>query len=174
MITTSRPGGPGLDEQSLRNAFGTCPSGVVAVCGSAAGGPVGMAVSTFVPVSLAPPLAAICVQRTSRTWAVLRTLPALGISVLADGHEDAARALAAKDGDRFAHLATDTTPEGAVHVLGGPTRLVCSLEAATEAGDHLIATLRIHTARTEPAIDPLVFHRSGFARVSRPQGGNRR
>ncbi|MFJ8815168.1 flavin reductase family protein [Amycolatopsis thermoflava] len=165
MITTNRPGAPGLDQHSLRNAFGTCPSGVVAVCGLADGARVGMAVSTFVPVSLAPPLAAICVQRTSRTWAVLRTLPALGVSVLADGHEDAARALAAKDGDRFAGLATDTTPEGAVHVLGGPTRFVCSLEAETEAGDHLIATLRIHAAHAEPAIDPLVFHRSGFTRL---------
>ncbi|MTD52421.1 flavin reductase family protein [Amycolatopsis pithecellobii] len=171
MITTSRPGSSGLDEHSLRTAFGTCPSGVVAVCGLAADGPVGMAVSTFVPVSMTPPLAAICVQRTSRTWAVLRTLPALGISVLADGHEHAARALAAKDGDRFAGLATDTTADGAVHVLGGPTRFVCSLEAETEAGDHLIATLRVHTARAEPAIDPLVFHRSGFARVSRQREG---
>jgi flavin reductase (DIM6/NTAB) family NADH-FMN oxidoreductase RutF len=174
MTTTSRPDDPGLDQHFLRKAFGTCPSSVVAVCGLATGARVGMAVSTFVPVSLAPPLAAICVQRTSRTWAVLRTLPALGVSVLADGHEDAARALAAKDGDRFAGLATDTTPEGAVHVLGGPTRFVCSLEAETEAGDHLIATLRIHAAHVEPAIAPLVFHRSGFARVTRLLEGTSR
>ncbi len=157
----------GLDQKVLRHAFGTCPSGVVAVCGLDGDVRVGMAVSTFVPVSLDPPLVAICVQRASRTWQVLRTLPVLGISVLADGHEAAARALAARDGDRFAGLATAATPEGAVHVLGGPTRFVCTLDSEIEAGDHLIATLGVRGAEAEPAVGPLVFHRSRFARIER-------
>lgn len=151
-----------LTQESLRQAFGACPSGVVAVCGLASGVRLGMAMSTFVPVSLIPPLVSVCVQRGSRTWAVLRTLPAIGVSVLADDHEAAARSLAARDGDRFAGLATRTTPEGAVHVLGAPMRFVCSLERETEAGDHLIAVLRIHAAQAEPAIEPLVFHRGRF------------
>ena len=56
------------DSTALRQAFGHIPSGVVAVCGYTGSERIGMAVSTFVPVSLDPPLVAFCVQTTSTTW----------------------------------------------------------------------------------------------------------
>lgn len=151
--------------ESLRRAFGTFPTGVVALCGLHAGAPVGMAVSTFVPVSLDPPLVAVCLQRTSRTWPVLRTLPVLGLSVLADRHGAAARSLAARSGDRFAGLETTVTDGGAVHVSGSPAAFVCTLHDEVDAGDHLIALLRVRRVEAEPEIAPLVFHRSGFTRI---------
>ena len=71
-----------VDKASLREAFGHFPSGVVAVCADVDGERIGMAASTFVPVSLEPPLVAFCVQNTSTTWPKLADLEHVGISVL--------------------------------------------------------------------------------------------
>ena len=95
-----------LSPTTLREAFGHFPSGVIAIAAEVDGTRVGLAASTFVPVSLDPPLVSFCVQNTSETWPKLKDLPYLGISVLGEAHDDAARTLAAKTGDRFAGLET--------------------------------------------------------------------
>ena len=45
-----------LNPTSLREAFGHFPSGVIAIAAEVAGTRVGLAASTFVPLSLEPPL----------------------------------------------------------------------------------------------------------------------
>lgn len=163
------PADPFLDPTVLKSAFATFPTGVVAVGGLVDGVAAGMAASTFVPVSLDPALVSFCVQHTSTTWPKLRTLPRVGVSVLGESHDRAARALAARTGDRFAGLSVQVTPAGAVLVEGCPARLECRLEREIPAGDHLIVLLRVITLRTDGHVAPLVFHGSRF-RALRPVG----
>ena len=61
-----------LSPTSLREAFGHFPSGVIAIAAEVDGIRVGLAASTFVPVSLDPPLVSFCVQNTSETWPKLQ------------------------------------------------------------------------------------------------------
>src|SRR6185369_5919204 len=100
---------PDITPSSLREAFGHFPSGVIAIAAEVDGILVGLAASTFVPVSLDPPLVSFCVQNTSTTWPRLKDAPVLGISLLGESHNAAARSLAAKTGDRFAGLETKST-----------------------------------------------------------------
>ena len=79
-----------LSPTSLREAFGHFPSGVIAIAAEVHGARVGLAASTFVPVSLDPPLVSFCVQNTSETWPKLQGVPVLGISVLGEAHDTAA------------------------------------------------------------------------------------
>lgn len=156
---------------SLRAAFGRFPSGIAAICAEVAGRPVGMAVSTFVPVSLSPPLIAVCLQRISRTWPVLRSRSRVGVSVLAGHHESAAHALASRDGDRFAAVSYTVFPAGDLAVDGCAAYFACSLADEVDAGDHVLALLRVHRIQIDDAAtDPLVFHRSRFARLAVPAG----
>src|SRR5512135_2696044 len=90
-----------LAPRELRRVFAHLPSAVVAVCGQDGGRPVGMAASSFTTVSLTPPLVSFCASNTSATWARLRRLPRLGISVLAENQDCLCRALAADVEDRF-------------------------------------------------------------------------
>lgn len=149
----------------LRRVFAAFPSGVVAVCAAVDGRPVGMAVSTFSPVSLDPPLISLCIRRTSTTWPRLRRARALGVSILSADHERAGRQLAATTGDRFAGLATATAPSGAIHVRGSCAWFDCALEAEHPAGDHVIAVLRIDRSGLSGQTAPLVFHASRFRRL---------
>src|SRR4029078_4304450 len=96
--------GADLTPTTLREAFGHFPSGVIAIAAEVDGTLVGLAASTFVPVSLEPPLVSFCVQNTSETWPKLKELPSLGISVLGEAHDEAARALAAHTRRRDARL----------------------------------------------------------------------
>ena len=154
-----------LNPTSLREAFGHFPSGVIAIAAEVAGTRVGLAASTFVPVSLEPPLVSFAVQNTSTTWPQLKDVPYLGISVLGESHDEAARALAAKTGDRFAGLRTVSTPTGAVFVEGTSVWLESSIEQLIPAGDHTIVILRVSDITVHPDVPPIVFHRSTFRRL---------
>src|SRR5438309_11278250 len=92
------------DGAGLRRAFAAFPSGVVAVCAEIGGVAHGLAVSTFVPVSLDPPLVSFCVQNGSNTWPRLAVASHLGLSLLGLDQEQAARSLSSRHGDRFSGL----------------------------------------------------------------------
>lgn len=154
-----------LTPSSLREAFGHFPSGVIAIAAEINGVREGLAASTFVPVSLDPPLVSFCVQNTSTTWPKLKDVPSLGISVLGEAHDDAVRTLAAKTGDRFANLETVSSPSGAVFIRGTGVWLESTIEQLVPAGDHTIVVLRVSDVRVDPDVAPIVFHRSVFRRL---------
>lgn len=156
---------PTLAASTVREAFGTFPSGVTAVCGMVDGRPVGMAVSSFASVSLEPPMVSVCLQRSSKTWARLRELPSLGLSVLGADQGPLCRALAGPEHDRFADCAWEAGEDGAVFLPGAVTWYSCVLRADVPAGDHSIALLGVDGLWTEAATEPLVFHGSSFRRL---------
>jgi flavin reductase (DIM6/NTAB) family NADH-FMN oxidoreductase RutF len=154
-----------LSPSSLREAFGHFPTGVIAIAAEVDGVRVGLAASTFVPVSLDPPLVSFCVQNTSSTWPKLVDLPSLGISVLGEAHDAAARTLAAKTGDRFAGLQTVSRDSGAVFIQGTSVWLESAIEQQIPAGDHTIVVLRVSEITVHDDVAPIVFHRSTFRRL---------
>jgi flavin reductase (DIM6/NTAB) family NADH-FMN oxidoreductase RutF len=152
--------------RELREAYAVFPSGVVGLCAVVDGVPVGMAASSFVSVSLDPPLVAVCVRWASETWPRLEDRPRIGVSVLGESHDSAARRLAAATGDRFEGLTLSTTDDGAVLIEGASAWLECSVDSVIPAGDHRIVLLRIETFEVRPAVEPLVFQSSTFRRLS--------
>ncbi len=154
-----------LTPTSLREAFGHFPSGIIAIAAEVNGVREGLAASTFVPVSLEPPLVSFCVQNSSTTWPKLKDVQALGISVLGESHDSAARSLAAKTGDRFADLETESFSSGAVFIQGTSLWMETAIEQLVPAGDHTIVVLRVSDVRVDPDIAPIVFHRSVFRRL---------
>lgn len=154
------------DGAQLRRAFGCFPSGVTALCALVEGVPVGMAASSFTSVSVSPPLVSVCIQHSSTTWPVLRDRPRLGLSVLAEGHDDACRRLSSKTGDRFAGTEWEASPDGSVFVHGSTAWLDCSVHSEVPAGDHAVVLLEIHGLRADPNTPPLVFHGSAFRRLA--------
>jgi flavin reductase (DIM6/NTAB) family NADH-FMN oxidoreductase RutF len=155
-----------LDARTLRNAFGCFPSGVTAICAMIDGEPVGMSASSFVSVSLDPPLVLVCIQNNSATWRKLKSAPRIGVSVLGEEHDRACSQLAAKSGDRFERLEWFSTECGAVLLEGAAVSLDCSVVEEIAAGDHKLALLRIEALDFQPAVNPLVFHGSRFRKLA--------
>ncbi|MEE3849309.1 flavin reductase family protein [Gordonia sp. LSe1-13] len=158
---------PATDTATLRRAYGCFPSGVVAVAcqvtdptGTPA--PAGMAASAFTTVSLDPPLVSLCVQNTSTTWPRLKEAPAIGLSVFASDQSDLCRQLAGPAASRFDGITPLRTDDGAVFIPGAAASLSCSLFNEIPAGDHTLVLLRIEALRSDPGVEPLVFHASTF------------
>lgn len=161
MSTNLEPVG---DPTALRRTLAHVPTAIAAVCGLVDGRPDGMVVATFTGVSLEPPLASICIQRTSRTWVRLRRAGRLGVSVLADGQDPHVGALSAKTGDRFDGVAHSTV-DGAVLIDGASAQFTADIVGEQTHGDHLVAMLRLHGAAA-PGRPPLVFHGSRLTTVA--------
>lgn len=152
----------GLDPRLLRRAFARFPSGVTAVCGLVDGAPRGLAVSSFTSVSLEPALVSICIDRNSTTWPRLAALPAVGISVLAEQQDTVCRSLAARTGERFATIAWQSAPSGAVFLDDAVLRLECAVSQQVRAGDHDIVVLSVLSVQPGTDANPLVFHGSTY------------
>ncbi|OYD61467.1 flavin reductase family protein [Rhodococcus sp. OK302] len=153
---------PTVDSESLRRTYGCFPSGVVALCAHDGRNPIGMAASSFTSVSLDPPLVSVCVQDTSTTWPRLRASRRIGISVLAEGHDDVCMSLSRKDGDRFSGVEWGAAAEGSVFVHGSTVWLDCVVDKEVEGGDHTIVLFRILGVQADTTVEPLVFHGSRF------------
>jgi flavin reductase (DIM6/NTAB) family NADH-FMN oxidoreductase RutF len=154
-----------LDPGRLREAFGVFPSGVVAVAAAIAGRAVGLAASSFTSVSLDPPLISFSIAKTSKTWPELRQASHLGITVLAEHQGVVCRKLAGPVDDRFTDLAVNVTADGALLLDEGLAHFDCTIYREVEAGDHTIVLLKLHAVE-HIAGQPLVFHRSAFARLT--------
>jgi flavin reductase (DIM6/NTAB) family NADH-FMN oxidoreductase RutF len=153
-----------LSQAQLRHVFAAFPTGVAAVAAVIDGEPAGLAASSFVSVSLDPPLVSVCVAHTSTTWPALRSASRLGISVLADHQERASRQLSSRAAGRFAGLDWRTTAGGAVLLSEASAWFDCSLEQEIPAGDHDIVLLRVHDLGASEVM-PLVFHGSSYRQL---------
>ncbi|MFD7072583.1 flavin reductase family protein [Nocardioides sp. NPDC059952] len=155
-----------LDPAALRQAFGVFPTGVVAVAAEVDGALTGLAASSFTSVSLDPPLISFSVATTSKTWPDLRRSSHLGVSVLADHHDEVCRQLAGPVDHRFDGIALSISENGAVVLDEGVAQFDCTVYREVEAGDHIIVLLQLHAVTDPGTGNPLVFHRSGFGRLA--------
>ncbi|MFD5083604.1 flavin reductase family protein [Kitasatospora sp. NPDC058406] len=165
----AEPDAAELNAAVLRQAFGAYPTGVVAIGALRGGGPIGLAVSSFVSISLEPPMVAVSVARSSTTWPRLAGAPVLGLSVLSRDQGALCRRLASRAGDRFEGTAWRATPDGAVLIHDTALWLTARVSAVYDGGDHEIVLMELLTAELFPGVEPLVFHTSQFRELT-PHG----
>lgn len=151
------------NRHDIETAFSDFPSGVAALTAMVDGVPAGLVSTSFtVGISFEPPQVLFSVQKTSRTWPVLRRAERIGVSVLARGHEDACLQLASRSRDRFAGLEVSEGEGGALFVGGSSLRLECRIHAEHDSGDHILVVLDVERLDATADAEPLVYHRRGF------------
>jgi 3-hydroxy-9,10-secoandrosta-1,3,5(10)-triene-9,17-dione monooxygenase reductase component len=148
-----QPAEPGLDERSLRTAFGRFATGVAFVTAAVDGTSLGLIVSSFAAVSLQPPLVSFCAGRASMTWQRMRHTGRCTINVLGARHGSFARRAAPPGADRFAE------PDVMRDALAA---IECDLEAEHAAGDHWIVVGRVRRLRLASDAQPLVYFAGRF------------
>src|SRR6266705_6943157 len=149
-----------IEPARFREVMSTFPSGVVVLTAFGEDSlPRGLTVSAFCAVSLNPPLALACVDKTSNTLPAVQHAGGFTANILAAGREQLARRMASKLTDKFDGIGW-RRPESA---HGGPILeedavgyAVCTLKETIEAGDHwiLIGTVveGAHDANVSPMI----------------------
>src|SRR5260370_8263320 len=133
-----------IEPQRFRETLGSFPGGVVVLTAFGLDSvPRGLTVSAFCAVSLKPPLALACIDKTSNTLPAVQHAGGFTANILAAGREHLARRMASKLSDKFDGIAW-RRPES---VHGGPiledacaAYAGCTLRHPTKAGDPCIPT----------------------------------
>lgn len=159
-----------LSPTGLRAAWASVPTPITTVAAVVDGAPVGLIVGSYVGLSLEPALVAVSVQKTSRSWPLLRTAPHLGISVLTTDHAPLVRQLAGPVDHRFDGVTWDTD-RGAVLLEDAAVHLTGHIVNELDTGDHVTAVLQVDRVTGQaPSAAPLVFHGSQVATVGELPG----
>ncbi|MEV0589947.1 flavin reductase family protein [Nonomuraea cavernae] len=146
----------------LRGAMACFATGVVVVTAAPPeGGPVGMAVNSFVSVSLDPPLVLFCAGNGSTTWPAIHAAGHFCANVLSADQEGLARGFARK-GDRFAGVSHTPGITGAPVLTAVHAHLECEIADTHEAGDHTLVIGRVLDLALDQRASPLLFYRSSY------------
>ena len=156
-----------IDPQSFREVMASFPSGVVVLTAFGEDWqPRGLTVSAFCAVSLEPPLALACIDKTSNTLAAVQHTGGFTANILAAGREQLARRMATKVTDKFDAISW-RRPQSQI---GGPileddsaAYAVCTLRDTIEAGDHWILIGLVTEGAHHEGVTPMVFSRRGYA-----------
>ena len=149
---------PPVDGAALRHAVAAFPTGVVLLAAQTSEGPTGVLLNSFTSLSLDPPLVLAALAHTSTSWPRLREAPRLGLTVLADHHDEARTLLSRPAQRRFDGVDLRVADDGAITLPDAAATLTLAPHAEHPGGDHTIAVYRVLTATREPERGPLVFH----------------
>lgn len=158
------------DGQGIRRMFGHHPAGVVAIGAEIEGEPRVLVASSFMTgISMEPPLALFAIQKTSRTWPILRSAPQLGVSLFAAHQQDLCRQLSSSDpAKRFENVTLKVSRSGSRSIIVPESSgwLECSVYSEVDAGDHTVVLVKIGSGWIRTDGEPLVFHGSRFRSLS--------
>ena len=149
----------------FRKVLGRYPTGVMVVTTEHEGVRHGMALNSFISVSLDPPLVAFCPARSSSTWPRMRPAGRLVLNILDHESEEISRRFAARDIDRFEGTDVFPAPSGLPVLQAAIGWLDCTLEAEHEGGDHTIVVARVEALGLREG-DSLVFMGGAYGRFS--------
>ncbi len=168
---------PDLSAEHFRQVMAHVPTSVAVVAGVVEGGPKGLSVGTFVPVSLEPPLVGFFVAVTSKSWPLIASSGSFCVSVLGHDQAELSSRFAVSDADKFEGVEWRPAPSGNPVLVGAVAFVDCEVERVVETGDHVLVLGRVLDMGVETGQIPLLHHRSGYRSVAgnidREAGGSR-
>lgn len=153
----------------LRALFGRFPTGVAVVSTLTSDRtPLGVTISSFNSVSLAPQMAVFSLTRSLHSTPGFAQNMDYGLSFLAEGQEDLAMKFARSGADKWADVALlEKAGDGAAPLLAGATGyLALRRHQLIEAGDHLMFLCEITRFCMGVAARPLVFCQGKFQQLA--------
>jgi 3-hydroxy-9,10-secoandrosta-1,3,5(10)-triene-9,17-dione monooxygenase reductase component len=157
-----------VDPDDLRRALRGFASGVTVVTSRGERGePLGMTVSAFASVSLAPPLILVSLHRNAPTTQAIAAARAFAVNILAEGQESISRRFASRDVDRFQDADWRPGATGAPLLAGALAHLECSVHASVPGGDHDVILGSVLSAVRHPG-RPLVYFEGDYRRLPEP------
>jgi len=147
-----------VDGALLRSTMTNWISGVAIVTTTLNDLRHGMTISSFLSVSLDPPVIAISANCASQTCSSIQTSGNFAVNILAQGQEGLARLFSDKKKQdvRFAGLRTESAVTGAPLLGGCVANIDCSVTAVHIVGDHIIFLAKPEAIITNSAT-PLAY-----------------
>jgi flavin reductase (DIM6/NTAB) family NADH-FMN oxidoreductase RutF len=160
-----------MDEEirEFRRALGQFATGVAIISAPGPDGePVGMTVSSFNSVSLAPPLVLFSVARTAGSLPALRQAPGYAVNVLSEDQEQLSNRFARPRTDKWADVSHSAGVVSAPVIDDTLACFECQPYAEYDGGDHVIFVGRVIRFRLMSDGEPLLFFRGRYCGI-RPE-----
>lgn len=157
-----------FDDRRFRDALGAFPTGVAVITGiSAAGERLGMTVSSFNSVSIAPPLVLFSVARRAHSFPAWMEIERYAVNILSQDQESISNRFARPLGDKWADLVVIDGETGTPLLPNALASFECEAHARFDGGDHVIFVGRVVALRTTPHKQqpPLIFYGGRYRRL---------
>jgi len=156
-----------FNSRDFREAVGAFPTGINVITTRSQDAGYGLTANAFSSVSLDPPLVLICVGSSSQGCDVILQIGAFAVNVLSHDQEPLSRFFASKDRprgrDAFKDVPHSEAITGCPLLDGAAAHLDCRLDAAHEAGDHMIFIGAVVALNIDGDAKPLIFHGGQYA-----------
>ena len=119
-----------------------------------------MTATAFMPLSLAPPLILVAIEKKNETHVLFnRGDRVFGVSLLAENHSEISTRYAGKDPSRYGFEGIDTFfgPSGSVLVSGCAAAIEAEISDVHDAGDHSIFVGKVDWLEAFEDKKPLVY-----------------
>jgi hypothetical protein len=154
---------PDFSQSQFRQALGQFATGVTIVSAvSPAGALVGLTVSSFNSVSLAPPLVLWSLALKSGSMEALLACSHYAINVLGADQTALANQFATKDIDRYAGVHWHPGQHGTPLIAGAVATFECFNRSRHFEGDHIIFVGEVERCSYRTQSDPLLYHGGSF------------
>ena len=124
-------------------------------------GPRGLAVNSYVSISLEPPLVLVCVQKTSSTYPALFQATHLGINILSNQQRDTVATFASRSPDKFAGLQWHEGPHGSPLIDGSAASIEAEIKERFQAKTHTVFIAKVKHSEVSDAV-PMVYKAGQF------------
>jgi 3-hydroxy-9,10-secoandrosta-1,3,5(10)-triene-9,17-dione monooxygenase reductase component len=155
-----------VDSVDFRRLMGYWATGVSVVTAEGDDGPAGATANALTSLSLAPPLALVCFDLSSRTLSAVRESERFCINMLAAEQESVSRLFATKKSqeEKFAEVGY-RLEHGAPVIEGTLAWLVCALDSELRRGDHVVAIGEVVAGGFDSDARPLLFYCASYLTV---------
>jgi flavin reductase (DIM6/NTAB) family NADH-FMN oxidoreductase RutF len=154
---------PAIDPGDFRNVLGHFPTGVTVVTAAGTDRPVGVAIGSFVSISLDPPLVGFFLGTQSGSWPPLRDTGHFCVNVLCHDQIELCGTMASKADDKFDGVDYTAAPGSGAPILPDVHAAIdCRIADVVEAGDHNLIIGRVLSLETLRDAPPMVFYKGQY------------
>lgn len=152
-----------LDSREFRDALGRFATGVAVVTAiSDEGDKLGLTISSFNSVSLAPPLVLWSLMQSSSSLQAFRCVRHFAINVLSAEQQPLAEQFARRGADRWVGVAHAQGFGGSPLLDGAIATFECRSHSHLDAGDHVIFIGEVLHCSHLAGVPPLLYHGGRF------------
>jgi flavin reductase (DIM6/NTAB) family NADH-FMN oxidoreductase RutF len=154
-----------VDEESFRIALRQWVSGVTVVTSAFQAVQHGMTVSSFISVSLAPPLLLVSLQKGTRTLELIKQSESFAVNILRQDQAALSDRFAGRHGhveNRFEGVETFTLKTQSPLLNDALVGFDCLVYSLQEIGDHVLVIGKVVALRASELQAPLVYYQRGY------------
>ncbi len=161
-----------IDPQIFRKALGCFATGVSVVTtrDPLDNLPVGVTVSAFASLSLAPPLVLFCLGNETSRLAAYGGFGYFAVNILSKNQQDLSNRFAGQAGDKWSQTAWESWDSGVPVLTGCLANLECKIVNVIPGGDHQIfigEVIRLRCQEPPPEGEgPLLYFQGRYAGLS--------